>query len=250
MGYTHYWTQKKPFTKAEWSALTEGANAMITGLMISGIPLVHEYDDPNTPPTLTGEEIHFNGLGEEGGHETFLITRKLQSKKHYPDHNPNWNFCKTAEKPYDLAVTCILAYLDSVHPEKFVVSSDGRTRDWEAGVKLARLTWPPKANIIGTPRAVVNTDRYAYYEVSGGGYQIAIGHDRVIYIERCKDLWRIALTREELTEFVAKAPHDERTSGSFSGDQYEKCRAKFCKHLWRTFEARALAPETFQPLPA
>ncbi|HTE40304.1 MAG TPA: hypothetical protein VK629_05725 [Steroidobacteraceae bacterium] len=244
MGYTHYWAQKKDLTKEEWAELCEGASAMFTGLMLGDIKLAHESDETDKPPTVSGTTICFNGVGQEG-HETFLITRKRDKEDRY-------TYCKTDEKPYDVAVAAILAYLDSVHPDKWGTSSDGRTDEWEAGVKLARLSWPKKANIINTPRAVINTSRYAYYLHSSKTYQIAQGHDGVTYIERHKDLWRIALplTQEEMRARESSAPYKARTSGSFSGDEYEKCKAAFCKSVWDDFADKAVPPDTFKPLPA
>jgi len=73
--------------------------------------------------------IRFNGKDDEG-HETFMLT---------PDPS-DFNFCKTAQKPYDLVVVAILCLL--AHRTDTGVSSDGDRSDWAEGLKLAQRVAP------------------------------------------------------------------------------------------------------------
>lgn len=70
-----------------------------------------------------------NGVKDDG-HETFLITP-----------NPcEFEFCKTAEKPYDLIVTAILCVFAEHGKANVSVSSDGREPDWQSGIAFASKT--------------------------------------------------------------------------------------------------------------
>ena len=117
MGYTHYWNQKKNFTKKQWAGILEDAKSLLTG--IDEKPPQPLFKIPLDEETFSTEEIRFNGVGADG-HETFLITRKLYEE---------FNFCKTAHKPYDLFVGLILARINHHAPGVLEISSDG---DWDS----------------------------------------------------------------------------------------------------------------------
>ena len=53
--------------------------------------------------------ISFNGMGEES-HEDFVLSKKQNLSPN--DHRPyKFNFCKTAEKPYDIGVWYLLTWI-------------------------------------------------------------------------------------------------------------------------------------------
>lgn len=90
------------------------------------------------PPEVTGDLIRFNGWKDEG-HETFMVTREK------PDNGPSWDkdtssfdFCKTARKPYDLAVCLVLLSMHRHAPDSVNVSSDG---DWDHEWSEARKVY-------------------------------------------------------------------------------------------------------------
>ena len=144
MGYTHYWRQKRDFTDTEWNELTR-LTKLITadGSSI----LANGFSDRGSQLTIDSEEICFNGVGEDG-HETFRITKKKRAKSDYDeqeryDRHGAFDFCKTAQKPYDkyvVAVLCALhnvsAILDNetIGTELMSISSDGNTADWTEGL--------------------------------------------------------------------------------------------------------------------
>jgi len=74
--------------------------------------LCYEYDLQSKPPEVTNERIRFNGKGDDG-YETFLFTL-----------GSDFGFCKTAMKPYDIAVCECLIVLGA-HLPKAEISSDG-----------------------------------------------------------------------------------------------------------------------------
>lgn len=152
MGYTHYWRQRRDILVAPWSEIMQAATCIVEQTKLGGVPLAWESDEPQRAPEITKDAIRFNGVGDDG-HETFMLMRKRR-KPEYKGDDPAFNFCKTAQKPYDVAVVAILAYVDSLYGELFDVSSDGDPPDWEAGVALARKAVPTKANQIQIPRAV------------------------------------------------------------------------------------------------
>jgi len=113
MGYTHYWTLENGIEQSDWNKFLEGARLIIETAKDAGIPI-----EDNS----VGASIYFNGVGS-GAHETFVITSE----------DTGFSFCKTAEKPYDTAVTAILIHLKQSLGSKVVVTSDGEWEDWSAG---------------------------------------------------------------------------------------------------------------------
>lgn len=120
MGYTHYWNDTKSITPE----LLDAARKILAKAQERGIPLAFEYGHPTDPPVANSEGIRFNGIGDEG-HETFHFQPGV-----------DFAFCKTACKPYDVAVVAMLATIS--HLGLAEVSSDGNADDWQDGVRLAR----------------------------------------------------------------------------------------------------------------
>jgi len=117
MGYTHYFSQERSFTNQEWLNICDMVRQVFDHCASHNIELLSEYDSTN-PPELTDKHIRFNGKEDEG-HETFYINKK---------HDLDFNFCKTARKPYDRAVCLVLLICDSVAKGTLKISSDG---DWD-----------------------------------------------------------------------------------------------------------------------
>jgi hypothetical protein len=133
MGYTHYWTPK-PINFDEWCKVVDDMRRMFAAVDTLSV----EYDLPNIPPLANSEWIYFNGKGD-AGHETFMIERE----------SVDWTCCKTAQKPYDIAVTAALIYLSALHG--FDVESDGDSADWQAGLILAKTVWPELSSVLVVP---------------------------------------------------------------------------------------------------
>lgn len=129
MGYTHYWKDVKidnlnnvnekfklfkRLIKKKYKHVYTAGNKYSTKLLI----IQREYNI-DLPIELTEEYCIFNG--KDGlGHETFYI-----------DNNINFNFCKTARKPYDFSVTAYLMLLADDDSFTGKVSTDGNTDDWK-----------------------------------------------------------------------------------------------------------------------
>ena len=80
-------------------------------------------------PIFNETEIWFNGDEKKGlDHETFGITWKGEG---------GFDFCKTARKPYDLAVCfCLLSFHNHFPREIFQLSSDGGEEEWQKALDL------------------------------------------------------------------------------------------------------------------
>ena len=117
MGYTHYWRQSTDFTTDQWSAICKDTRKIPAHCRKQGIPLQYEWDDPRLRTCVTQSGIHFNGAGHDG-HETFYISRNPTDAK------KEFSFCKTARKPYDLAV-CLCLLRIAYHCSAITISSDG-----------------------------------------------------------------------------------------------------------------------------
>lgn len=124
MGYTHYWEKIGPINEAQYKA------ALTDILNIVGVKrniLANGHGEAGTLPDLIGNHFQFNGI-EEASHETFSLPID-------PRGVQDFDFCKTARKPYDVVVVACLARLAEV--EGIKVASDGDQEDWVAGVALA-----------------------------------------------------------------------------------------------------------------
>jgi len=123
VGYTHYWTIKQELTPAQFKEWTEGVKVIVETAIEAGIPLGNGlgFDAPNIDETL----VALNGVGA-GGHETFGI--RLGDE--------GFDFCKTAEKPYDSVVTASLIHAKKIFGDSIEIKSDGDWNDWEGGQLL------------------------------------------------------------------------------------------------------------------
>lgn len=130
MGYTHYWSFKKFKGEAKaqeaayQTAIKQCAKIVKTYYKAAGG--ISGYTAHTAIGQYGGLEV--NGKGEES-HETFAM----------PEHfgETDFEFCKTARKPYDVVVTACLATMKHYLGYGINVSSDGRRDDWWEGVTLA-----------------------------------------------------------------------------------------------------------------
>jgi hypothetical protein len=135
MGYTHYFAydpEAEPFITA-WPRMLRDAQliaAYASGEL--GVRLANGFGDGS--PQLDSRRIWLNGCAEgDLRHESFLIegTGYENQRGGRGLHAARWvrGFCKTARKPYDIAVTSILLRFRHLAPEAFVIASDGGWED-------------------------------------------------------------------------------------------------------------------------
>ena len=140
MGYTVYFTAKKlkenEIPEQFWKDAEEILDKVISKGVILATPGGEEILDSGhkiinytEPKEDSVPELVFNGYddpeGEDLSHESFDLR-----------FDGEWNFCKTARKPYDLAVKCILMLADKyglLQPDNHGVtwSFDGDETDEE-----------------------------------------------------------------------------------------------------------------------
>ena len=95
MGYTNYWYNKRAFTDDEWKRVKDEYK----WLTEMGEEIIVDQSENK-------DEIMFNGMAIKGlDHETFYINKKNDKE--------SFNFCKTARKPYDLAVWHLLYFINN-----------------------------------------------------------------------------------------------------------------------------------------
>lgn len=101
--------------------------------LISASPIPLFDGDGEGTPEVDGGAISFNGDAAQGeDHESFYLEATASG-------NGEFEFCKTAEKPYDLLVVACLAVLAD-RAKGVKVLSDGSTEDWAKGAKFASKT--------------------------------------------------------------------------------------------------------------
>lgn len=187
MGYTHYWTQPRDFTTDEWGVVLLEVAAIVARVRtVEKITIVDGLGKPTSSPEFSASCIAFNGSSvDDQYHETFSITRIRETV----DANGTLGraFCKTARKPYDIAVTACLCYMATQWG--YDVTSDGQGEDFLGGVAVVRSVFPQRATI-DIPYSIMEADRWVnpwvneYTEnykvrfcVDGSGYVHDIAHD-------------------------------------------------------------------------
>jgi hypothetical protein len=258
MGYTHYLTQRKNITALDWQDMQAAfvrimAKAKQEGLQLCG-------PDGTGSPEFGSDCLAFNGdesqdcsydhtssyngrvtrIEQCGAHESFVIERKLQrDEREYSTEKGKlikWTFCKTAEKPYDVAVTAIGCYLETMWPQYFEFSSDGGADDWQAGLALACRAMPEKGNQMAIPAWVQDGERWQDHGISGKRYALKkhIVQGWVI-VDQSKPLLAPTMS---ITEDVAIRSAQQFKSGSWRGDEYNRQVNKVLKNLMDTYSSK------------
>ena len=118
MGYTHYWTIKKEDTNL-FKAASHLFKEILNSIPSEEMPILRGGLGEGEP-VITDTEIWFNGSGKDS-HETC----------HLNPHDIEFNFCKTARKPYSSIVALCLLCFDFVYDNDFEYSSDGVMNEHE-----------------------------------------------------------------------------------------------------------------------
>ncbi len=110
MGYTHYISNKPAMTDEQWKALMAGVKKLFAKNFDI---LAGPSGDVCSFPIIEDEYIGFNGIGEDS-HESAVVRK--EAKK--------FDFCKTAQKPYDKVVVEFYKLIRK-HAPGTELSSDG-----------------------------------------------------------------------------------------------------------------------------
>jgi hypothetical protein len=80
---------------------------------------------------FAGAQLGSRACGGDCSHESMVIERIYPKRDDlHPEDALKFNFCKTAYKPYDLAVTALLIIAKHHLNHNILVSSDGQPKDW------------------------------------------------------------------------------------------------------------------------
>lgn len=150
MGYTHYFKQNKPVSNEQWEAFEKDAKIVIDYVQ-KNLGVVLTSDDSNGI-ILNSERINLNGDSScDLDHETFYLTKDYRE----------FNFCKTARKPYDIAVCSLLLLAHEHMPNHHDIGSDGGFEEWQESMEL-------NANLFGRayklPEGVDSSDEVHEFE--------------------------------------------------------------------------------------
>lgn len=171
MGYTHYFRRPRELPPEGFRRFVRDVGMLLQNLppqtgtaggAYNGQPLRVRGPWGEGEPVLTDEEVAFNGdAAGDLDHETFAVERVYRPE---PWETPDllgrfFSFCKTARKPYDLAVTASLLLLQAHFGPSVAVSSDGGPVEWAPARELVtrvfgpqiaqaawELIWPPQPN--------------------------------------------------------------------------------------------------------
>lgn len=233
MGYTHYWTHRKRFTNAEWQEVCDDLTAIVACGWAEGLTVgtgCGESPLPTASAIVMGDEVIFNGVGDDA-HETFHVYQNRRPLDSWQKPSQRgWDFCKTARKPYDVAVTAALCYLETCWDGRFEVSSDGHGHDWQDGLALARRALPEKGNMLDLPFDVRWDDQFDWRKLTKytETYSLRTRHDGSILVTRNSDPYKVIgfVPADRFEDFVALAERRFRTvpTSAFGEAEVRKLR--------------------------
>lgn len=151
MGYTHYFQQNEAVSDEAWNKIQNDVKIIINHQLKAGVEL-----ESSNKEMVNENYININGVGDNA-HETFHITKKKME---------DFNFCKTARKPYDLTVTSILLVIDEHAKDCFRIGSDGGALGLFEAAKLNYLLFGYGYNLplsIGDRDSLTNTSKHDNY---------------------------------------------------------------------------------------
>lgn len=141
MGYTQSWHQHRDFTDQEWAILMKCADWVIAQATRRGIVLCG--GDGTGVPIVSTARIIFNGdSGTGNDYETFLLDKSRPARSDWVSQEEYesegaYEFCKTAQEPYDSAVVAMLVIAKKVAPGALDLRSDGGDAVFDRKIDIA-----------------------------------------------------------------------------------------------------------------
>lgn len=133
MGYTHYWALKHKVTKRGFDKIVEDVKRIEAFLLEKKGLKLYDLHGDEEGILYTEDFFGFNGdASKEEDHETFALEI---------GHSKN-RFCKTARKPYDLAV-CLCLLVIKYHLKETEITSDGN-KEWYDIFSLYKEIFPER----------------------------------------------------------------------------------------------------------
>ena len=143
MGYTHYWYKVAELSQDSFDNFVRDFYQVLPTFR----SLLEQTENDSQSLEVNNQVVVFNGI-QEYSHETFFFDRVMDRKENFVQyHNEQsgekthiFNFCKTAQKPYDIAVTCALIIAKKNFGDNIIVSSDGGQEEWLEAIDLCQNT--------------------------------------------------------------------------------------------------------------
>lgn len=198
MGYTHYWRLNgTKFDANLFSEFSDAVKKVISKAQTDGIT-IGDLTGDYICPIVDGKTIAFNGYEDEA-HESFLITL---------EGGDDFNFCKTAHKPYDAAVVASLILYKYFFP-KVGFSSDGTVAELQEGADLVEAVMGAEVSLskgdTGTIEVAIGEKPNS--EISGVEVDLEIFKHAVSFlsthVEEASDELDIEIDRKKVKELEA-----------------------------------------------
>lgn len=154
MGYTHYFKRQQVCPPEVWAKIVTDVKTVVSKVQDLGIPLAWEDDEPAKEPEFTDSLIRFNGVGDAGCETFYFEAAGTDGHRGIGD----W-FCKTGDRPYDLAVCLALLVVGQHAPDVWELLSDGGPEDWLPAARIFQELFQeqPKAFLKMFPEAELPT---------------------------------------------------------------------------------------------
>jgi hypothetical protein len=133
MGYTHYWTFRRPAkgeakaTEKKYQAALKECSRFVLKYQSEALGDARLSGFTAHTPIGTYGGLKVNGKGENA-HEDFYMREHFKQNL---EQASSASFCKTAQKPYDIVVTACLTILKAHLGDLIEVHSDGDKDDWK-----------------------------------------------------------------------------------------------------------------------
>ena len=133
MGYTHYWNIADEISRDNWYKFIEDFHKILPNFEST-----LETQGDQKLQTINGM-VFLNGIGELS-HETFCLERVTDTTgfTQRDDDGLIFKFCKTAQKPYDIAVCSALIIAKKHFGKSIMISSDGDNEEWQESKALCQ----------------------------------------------------------------------------------------------------------------
>jgi len=97
---------------------------------------------------FAGAELRSQTCGGDCSHETFALPQVFDTRGCEHEDGRYFDCCKTAYKPYDLAVQCVLVIAKHYLGAALVVSSDGGKQHWAEAQAICELVFGYGADFV------------------------------------------------------------------------------------------------------
>jgi hypothetical protein len=140
MGYTQYFHRRPGADPAAFAALTRDAWRLFAHCEAQGIALAGGLGEG--APETTSKRIAFNGAAPEDYETMEWLAAPRQWNPYAKPGALVFGFCKTAQRPYDVAVVAFLLLAQSHYGDAVKLSSDGDAPELAPALALLAEAFP------------------------------------------------------------------------------------------------------------